>query len=298
MHFKNLSKQKLAVSGRVTGLLILTALLMTSSLSMAQRLPSMSKAPWLGFFSGYEQRDFDMGVDDTGKLWIYIKKDKKQRIGSIRWIKTFIEISVEDENGKRSVKRLKDDEGFETTQKEGLDHDEVKFTAKTTGDAKIEVTVKYTRKGAILDGRILDGGELTKMGKLFLRFKVSVPAMYSHASYEGQDEKAKERMEDDEVRFVRAKDKKKVKVDTYIDVDLASEENAKEGVTELKVEMDGMEGKALQFSTEDKKGVFYFENSKPGVKGRLWKGYKVIWEKEMGSEKAKDAIKPFVIEVS
>jgi len=277
-------------------ILILAVFCLASGSAFSQRLPSMSKAPWLGFFSGYETRDFQMGVDDEGKVWLFLLDNKKERTGSSRWIKVFTEISIEGADGKRTAKWLKDDEGFASDQEMGLKHKEVKYTALTTGNAKIEVTVKYTRKGAILDGRILDAGELAGKGKLFLRFKVSVPAMYS-PSYKNEDEKSEQRMEKDKLRFVRAKDKKRITVGSYKDVDLSTDENAKDGVLELRVEMDGMEGKEFLFTTEDKKGVFYFENSKPGVADKLWQGYKVIWEREMGSEKEKGGIQPFVIEV-
>ena len=281
---------------RIPGVLILGGLLLSSGVGLSQRLPSMEDAPWLGFFSGYEQKNFDIGVDDEGRIWVYMKKSKNQRIGPTRWIKTYIEVVVESPDGERSIKSLRDDEAFETEQEKGLDHDEVKFSAMTKGGAKVEATVKYTRKGVILGGRILDGGKLAKKGKLFLRYRVSVPTMYG-SRYRGKDKESQKRMEDDVITFVRAKDEKRVELVSYKDVDLAAEENAKDGVLQIKVDMDGMEGKELQFSTLDKKGVFYFENAKPGVKGKLWQGYKVIWEQEIGTEKTKDAIKPLVIEV-
>lgn len=276
-----------------TAVSVLGLWLLGSGEGFSQRLPGMNDSPWLGFFSGHQQRDFEFGVDDEGRMWLYLMGNDKERIGSSRAIKIYTEIIVEDPSGKRRSKWLKDDEGFATQQKAGLDHKEVTYTAHTTDDAKIEVTVKYTRKGAILNGRILDKGKLDDSGKIYLSFKVSVPAMYSPSSYSGEDEKSKLRMKKDQVRFVRASDKKRVSLKTYEEVDLATDEHAKEGVLELSVEMDAMEGKKLLFSTEDRKGKLEFQNSKHGTKNMLWRGFKVIWEKEMGDT----SLKPFVIEV-
>ena len=273
-------------------LAVLTFSLLTSGQGVAQRLPGMNESPWFGFFSGYIKRDFDMGIDDTGKLWIYLKTNQKERVGRSRWIKSSFAIRAEDEGGKRIVRNFKQGDVFESSQKAGLDHEEVKYTAETAGGAKVEMSVKYTRKGVILDGKILDGGELSNKGKLTLVISVVVPAMYGPV-YNDDDDKAKERMSDDELVFKRASDNKRVKLKTYIDVDLASEKNAKDGITELKVEMVSMEEKTLEFSSEGDGGIIYLENPKAGVKSKLWKGYNVIWEKEMSADKEN----PFVIEV-
>lgn len=218
-----------------------------------------------------------------------------------RTIKVYTEVLVEDAQGKLSSKRLKEDEGFSTELKAGFDHEEVKYQAETTGDAKVEIIIKYDRNRIILDGRILDRGTF-KTEKLYLSFKVHVPAMYG-ATYNSADEKKiKSAMRRDRIKFTRAVDKKRVSLKSYEMVDLAADEMANGGVTEIGVSMESQEGNDFIFTTLDRTGVIDFENSK----APLWKGYDVKWKREFIEEvegnknkaaKEVKGISPFVIEL-
>jgi len=207
---------------------------------------------------------------------------------------------VESEDGKFHTKRFKDDEGFSTTIKPGLDHKEVKFMAESTGDAKVEVTVKYDRNRIIMDGRVLDRGTLNK-GKVYFQFKVMVPSMYGKTYNNGDKKKLKSAMRKDRVKLIRAVDKKRVTLKSYEEVDLADKKVAQGGVTEIVVKMEGLEGKNLRFTTLDGLGVLAFENKSPGKKSPLWKGYYVKWKREFteggNGKKGGKSIAPFVIEV-
>ncbi len=273
----------------------------------AQRLPGMSDDPWLGYFSGYTRKNFEFGINNEGQSEIYLLGQRnKKRIGLTRTIKIYAEVHVETAPGKFSVKRFKDNEGFSTEMKPGLDHKEAKFTAETSGDAKVEITVKYDRNRIIMDGRILDRGTL-KDGKLYLVYKVKVPAMYGR-TYESADErKLKNVMRRDKFRFIRAENEKRVSLKTYAELDLRDDDKAKGGVTEITVDMSAQEGNVFIFTTLDETGVIELENKYFDKKAPLWKGYTVMWKREFietedaskGDSKAKptQGISPFVIEI-
>jgi len=250
----------------------------------AQRLTSMDEQPWLGFFSGYIQRGFEFGVGDEGQCYLFLKTKKGDRVGKDRIIKIYTEVILEMPNGKRVVKRLKKNEGLSTELEPGLKHKEVKYIAECTGDAQIEIQIKYSSKKIIMDGKILDRGSL-KTGKLILCHRVVVPAMYS-SSYKDDEKKQKTRMRSDKIKFVRALDKKRVDLKSYEDVDLMDEEMAKGGVIDLTVEMDGQEGRDFNFTTVGGKDVLFFTNKTPKAKGKLWEGYHVVWQREFGDENA------------
>lgn len=251
----------------------------------------MDEMPWTGFLSGHIRHGFEFGVNNEGECEIYLIGKGRKRVGATRKVRIYTEVVVEMPDGKRIVKRLKKNEGFWTDQKPGLKHKEVKFTAETYGDAEVEIFIQYNGNEITLDGRILERGDL-KQGKLFITFKVLVPAMYT-STYAGDDDKAKARMRRDRIKFIRAKDQKTIKLKSYEEVDLEDERMAKEGVTELRVSMDGMERRTFVFTTTDGKGVLGFENKTPKKKGKLWAGYVVKWQRAMGDKKAA----PFVIEV-
>jgi len=273
----------------------------------AQRLPNMHENPWRGFFSGYERKNFEFGINYEGQSEIYLLAGRsKKRVGQTRTIKIYAEVLVETAPGKFSTKRLKEEEGFATEMKAGLDHKEVKFTAESIGDAKVEITVKYDRNRIIMDGRILDRGTL-KNGKLYLVYKVKVPAMYGRTYDSADGKKLKRTMRRDKVRFTRAENKKRVSLKTYEAVDLRDDDKAKGGVTDIAIDMSAQEGNVFLFTTLDGTGVIEFENKYFDKKAPLWKGYTVKWKREFtetedapkGDSKAKPTkgISPFVIEI-
>lgn len=261
----------------------------------AQLLPSMQDQPWLGYFSGYERRDFHFGVNNEGQCALYLMKTRRDRASHTKTIKIYTELMVENAQGKRFYKRLKEDEGFATKQKAGLDHKEVTFTAESSGDAKVQINVKYEGNRIIMDGKILDRGKL-KDGKLFLGFKVMMPSFYHSATYGKDKDKAKAKMRRDKFRLTRADNGKRESLKVYEDYDFTSPDLGEGKITALEVDMDAQEGKTFLFTTLDRKGVFQLDNRYKGKKAPPWKGYYVKWYRPMTEEKGKE-IKPFIIEV-
>lgn len=251
----------------------------------------MSDAPWGGFFSGYERRGFHFGVNDEAQCEIYLIGKDRKRIGAARKIRIYPEVLVELPDGKRITKALKNDEGYDSKQKAGLDHEQIKLTAITVGQAKVEMVIKYSGNRVILDGKILERGTLEK-GKLYFSYRVMVPAMYGK-TYSKDAKKEKARMRRDKVRFTRAKDKKGVSLKSYEMVNLQDEKMAKGGVLDLEVSMEAQEGRDFLFTTEGGKGALGFKNKSPKKEGKLWEGYQVSWERELDDPKAA----PFVIEI-
>ena len=272
---------------------------------LAGGLPVMTKSPWAGYFSGDARRGFEFAIDSEGQCEIYLIASKtKQRIGRSRTIDIQAEVVVEDSQGRLTTQKLGKD-SFRTDMKPGLDHEEVRFTARSKGDAKLEVTMKYERNRIIMDGRILDRGTL-KTGKIYLGFRVKVPAMYGKSTYGNADEKkVKAAMRGDRIRITRAADKKRVTLKSYEEVNLQDKNVALGGVTEVSVDMDAQEGNRFIFTTLDGSGVIALENKTPGQKAALWQGYQVRWMREFtgapakvgGHHRADTGIAPFVIEM-
>ncbi len=262
-------------------------------LRASENLPGMDHAPWTGYFSAYIRRGFEFGVDGDGKCEIFLKTKAGKRVGVSRTIKIYPEILVVLPDGKRKIKRLNKGCKMSTRQKPGKNHQKVNFIAETSDGVRIVFDIRYEGNEILLDGKIIDRGSLMK-GQLFFVYRVLVPAMYSSTYKKTRDsKKVKSRMRKDRIRFVRAKDGRVVKLKSYIDVDLEDEKLAKSGVRQLEVRMDGQEGRRFYFSTENKKGVIYFENKTPHQKGKLWEGYSVRWQRESGDFE----MSPLVIEV-
>ncbi len=267
----------------------------------AELLPSMDKKPWLGYFSGYQRNGFEFRVDNEGKCLIYLKDRRaRKKVGHKKTIKIYTEVLVENAQGKLIARRLKNDGNFVTDQKAGLKHKEVRYTAESGGDAKVEVHIKYDRNRITMDGRVLDPGSL-KGEKIYLGFKVMVPAMYGPSYNRAREKKLKAAMGKDRIRFVRAKDGKRVSLKSYEKVDLSDDELAAGGVTMLQVAMAGQKGSDFVFTTSDGSGAISFENRRRGAKAALWKGYYVKWKRPYvagdDGEAKKDKVSPFVVEI-
>jgi len=272
---------------------LLTGLVLCAPDAEAQKLPSMAESPWGGFFSGYKRHGFEFGVNDEGMGELYLMTKSRKRVGVSRKVKIVTELIVVSESGKRTVHPIDSDDGFYTEMKPSLKHKEIKYTAKTSSktQAEIEVYIQYKGNKIVLDAKVVDRGKIKK-GDLIVSYKVMVPAMYG-STYKGEDKKSKARMAKDQIKFVRAKDRKSVRLKSYVDVDLSAEDMAAGGVTKLLVKMDAQEGRTFIFETQDGRGTLQFENKEPKKKGMLWAGYVVRWERKMGDKK----VSPLVIEV-
>ena len=257
----------------------------------AQRLPAMAEAPWGGVFSGYARRGFHFIINDEAQCELFLIDKKRNRVGQSRKVRIHPEVVIEFPDGKRITKSLKNDTGYDTQQEPSLTHEKVTLTSLTVGEAKVEMTVSYSGNEITMNGRILDRGKL-KEGKLYFSYRVAVPAMYTD-TYASDKKKEKSRMRRDRIKFQRSKDRKKVSLSSYKTVNLEDEGMADGGVTELSVSMDGQEGRKFIFTTAGGEGVLTFGNKVEGHDGRLWQGYRVIWIKAMGDDKAA----PLVIEV-
>lgn len=240
----------------------------------------MAEAPWGGYFSGYQRRGFHFGVNDEALCEIYLIDQQRQRVGQSRKVKIYAGVMVELEDGKRLVKALKNDVGYHSNQKPGLDHKAVKLTAMTVGEAMVEISIRYQGNEVVMDGKVLQRGSL-KDGKLSFQYEVRVPAMYTN-TYLDDPKKEKARMKRDRIKFTRLKDDKKISLKSYQEVDLA--ESAEGGVSVLEVSMDGQHRRTFEFSTLKRGGGLAFENKNPGEAGKLWQGYRVIWRNPQDGE--------------
>ncbi len=259
---------------------------------MAQRLPSMDEPPWVGFFSGYKRRGFEFGVEDEGRCLIFLRsKKERKRAGKSKTIKIYTELRFKPASGG-PVKNIKLNDDFETQMQAGLNHKLVQFNVMTKSAVKVQVKIKYDANKIIMDGRILERGELED-GQLALVFKAVIPAMYSYKMSESDEAKLSSAMRRDKIRFLRAVDGKKVSLKSYEAIDLSNKNMAKGGVRKLSVSMAGQEGNVFIFTTLDGRGILKLIGKYPGKKSAMWKGYQVEWSREETNRK----ISPFVIEL-
>ncbi len=248
--------------------MILTAL--TASMFAAEpQLPQMSdKTAWLGYFVGWEEKDFDFGIGADGEVLMH-PKDKGKRGShkefSIRYI------LQEEIKGKWVTRQLLEEKGLESTSEKGLDPNKpVTINTSFTGDTKIEWVHVLSRGAIVLKPKVL---EKTTENPIRVGLSVNLPRLY-HFDEEPEARELKKKVGGDTIEGIRLKDKKKVRIKFHEnDKDITGEEYLKDGASEIEVKSEGFYGSTFVIAQSNEKvGRIDVE-----TKGPLYNSFSVMW---------------------
>ncbi|MDP0491148.1 MAG: hypothetical protein Q7Q71_08895 [Verrucomicrobiota bacterium JB023] len=252
--------------------LLPAALLAVWPTAQADYLESMHEHPWVGYWVGYEDREFDFGIGAKGNGELFLKQRQKgemTRISAFRSLK--MRYLLEEKAGDNWISRSMVEDGFETSQDPSGDVEKAEFEVSYKGGGAAKVTHTFER------GEVHIGIEWVKKpeGKeARLGIEVIIPDLYRLKS-DIEERELKEKLEDDEVRAVRV-DNKKFKVEFEDDVTLSDEDVLGKGATEFEITSKQLADKSINLSnTKDKGGVFYFDQKNP-----LHEGFSVMWYPE------------------
>lgn len=240
--------------------------------AVSAELPVLPEKPWIGFWIGYEQRDFDFGVGGKGEGELFLKergREGVERISLFRSLK--VHYIVEEEIGGKWQRRTLEENLFETEQAASAEVEKFEFVAAYKGETKIRV------------GHFFDGKEIQISTELVstesknpIRVGVEVvfPDLY-RLNEEISERELKKKMKGDEVRAVRL-DGKKFKYDIYEEVSLEDEAVLGKGAIEFSLESQNLAKKTINLSLgAPKTGKFLFSQKKP-----LHSGFAAIWYPE------------------
>ena len=250
-------------------LLILSALA-SSAFAAEPQLPQMTDTgvEWLGYFVGWEDKNFDFGVGADGEVLMHPKKSGKR--GSHKEF-TMRYLLQEEIKGKWVTRNLLGEGGLESPDEKGLDlKTPVTINTTFTGGTKVEWVHVLSRGKIVLKPKVLEKetGNTIRVG-----LAVSLPRLYRFDE-ELEDRELKKKVGGDRLEGIRLKDGKKIRIRFHEkDKDVASEDFLKDGASAVEVESEGFYGNTFVMEqSNDKAGRIDVE-----TKGPLYNSFKVVW---------------------
>jgi len=243
---------------------------MTASVFAAEpQLPQMSdKTEWLGYFVGWEEKDFDFGVGADGEVLMHPKKSGKRgshKEFSIRYL------LQEEIKGMWVTRNLLEEKGLESADEKGLDPKKpITINTTFTGGTKIEWVHVLSRGNMVLKPKVL---EKTTENAIRVGLSVNLPSLYRFDEVP-EDRELKKKVGGDTLEGIRLKDGKKIRIKFHEnDKDVASEEFLKDGASAIEVKSESFYGSTFVMAqSNEKMGRIDVE-----TKGPLYNSFKVIW---------------------
>ncbi|BCX47104.1 hypothetical protein HAHE_10120 [Haloferula helveola] len=235
--------------------------------ALAGNLPQLNDQPWIGWYAGYECRDFRFGVKNDGEASL-IPLQKKEPISPRYWI-DIIPVIEEVLPGGRVVTKKAQDGGWEALTESTAEAEKISYRGTVTGGAKFEVHFELDGDEILGGGKILDKGELTE-NPIRLSIRVRVPNVYYHTKNE---EDVEDKADGDRIQVERS-DGKKLRFDGWDPVWAEKEDVSGPGIKTARIDLDGYKGAKIDLESGDK-GLFEFWN---GEKRPLYKGFTFGWK--------------------
>ena len=257
------------------------------SLKATADLPQMSdETRWLGYFVGWEERNFDYGYGADGEaIMHYVNKKEVSSHTNVD-----VRFNVQEKiKGKWVTRKILED-GLQTTDVASKNpRKPVTHTITVTGDTKVEIMQTLSGKRIIVKPKILE-----KKTENEIRFTMTfrLPDFFRHMKEE-TDKEIKKLMRSDYISMKRANDGKKVKFKLYEkDIDLADAKMIPEGATEFEFSTKKIGGKSISLEQgDDEVGIFEVEQRE-----LFYKGPRVTWIPDQAKLGEKDAYVSFAIE--
>ncbi|MCH7224992.1 hypothetical protein [Haloferula sp. A504] len=236
--------------------------------SLLGGLPQLSEKPWIGWFAGYEEREYRFGIMADGIAALIPLNDRSDEpVSQKHWIE--IEPVIEEVlAGGRVVTKQADDTAWEGLTEPTEEGGKMSYRGKVTGGATFEVHFETERGRILAGGRILDKGDLTEH-PIRLSIRVKVPNVYQFIE---DEEKVEDLADGDRIRLVKA-DGRKESLDAWEPV-WADKDISDPGVRSARIDLEGYDGRKIELEAGDK-GLFEFWN---GEKRPLYKGFTFGWK--------------------
>jgi hypothetical protein len=266
-------------TGRGTALVLVVLAGFTGRLQA--QLPSLNKAPWVGFFAGHAGTRGMCGISVDGSLF-YNHADDLGSVSSGSPHHIYPSVLETLPEGKSRIHRLLPEtlkSESEPTDKPGT----VTYRGQVKSGSTIEVTVEFTRRDISIGGRIVDAGPVENP-QSFVLYTQAPPyyLMYgeSRTLKEGTpEEKKKLEQQIARQRSVAAKeslllrklDGKSIKQPLLDSVDLSSPDFNGDGFNMIEAGFDWLKGRNVRITaTEDSRMTLSGKEPRPIFKHHFY----------------------------
>lgn len=238
----------------------------------AGELPQLKENPWIGYYTGYERRNFHFMVGSDGDCLLSPISEKGSPLSSRLSIR--IRPLVEDvlPSGQVVAKSAALD-GWEAVTPAAVDPESVVYRGTVTGGARFEVKIEFDGDQISAGGRLLEKGTLANPR---FAIRLQVPDVYYH---ENNAAKRAEKAKKDRVDLVRT-DGKKLKLDLMTPLDAESADHNGPGIGQARVDIAGYRGLRLEFDA-GKDAAFEFSNKGEAA---LIEGFTLSWRPDAAKD--------------
>jgi hypothetical protein len=251
---------------------------------LSAQLPSLGKAPWLGYFAAYESSRFTVGLSTTGEIKVTPLDQKGNPFGPFNYIMVNFGIEEVLPEGKSEMKKIKAE--TLTSEQAATDKlEKVVIRGKVSADAGFEAAIEQDRGVISITGHVTDTG-MFKKNPVRFGVQVKIPDTYPPWMREDKwkaDEKAMAALQKtikmDNIKLVWA-DGKKVSQSFEKAVDAASKEITGPGVVKAEIEVGAYRNRKLLFSASEP-SVMLLSNKNPSP---LCDGFLIHWTPDAGGK--------------
>lgn len=245
------------------------------------QLPSLNKAPWLGYYAAYANKRFQIGLSSQGKIVLTPISDKGDPMSF--QLAVDIEAGIEEAmpDGKLVMRKIKA-ETLAAKEPATDELEKVLITGKVTGDAAFELNIEQDRGTIYIGGRMTDPGTLTRNPAGFV-LRVKIPSLYRNQKLDDKRaEKAfQDKIEDDRIDL-RWTDGKRIKQDFEKPLLLqGNKEINGPGISSLELEAAAYRGRRFIF-TAGPDSVMTLWNAKEQP---LHEGFSINWKADTAKDK-------------
>jgi hypothetical protein len=264
------------IAGIVAGAMIWSAGIHTAS----AQLPSLSKQPWLGHFTGLKTKKYTLGVTSVGKITLTPIGAKGDEVSHALAIP--IEIGIEETfpDGKTTLRQIKPDT-LSSPDPAKPELEKTMIKGQVTGDASFELYLEQVRGITQIGGRITDPGTLTK-NPIRFAMRVKFPSAYSRVKTDDKKSKKalEEKLEEDRID-IKWIDGKRVKQTFEKPVEAASKEFNGPGIVGAEIEVSVYQGKKILLMASENSSMSLWNAAlKP-----LHEGFSVNWTPDVEKDK-------------
>ena len=281
------------VPNNLTGLIVAGLAIWSSPLVEAQ-LPSLGKQPWLGYFSGFQDRRFSIGITADGQLKLTPFNDKGVAFGPNSVLTVLVGIEEVLPDGSAELKVLKPDT-LKSEQAPSDKFERVVLQGQVSAEASFEAVIE--QKGGVISigGKVLDKGKFTK-NPIRFAVRARMPNLYPWMT----DDLAKtdpkkastflKKIEDDEIELTRT-DGKRLAQKFDKPVDMASADVSGPGVTRIEFTMNNFTNRKFLFNASETSRMTVSN----GASSPLYKGFSINWSPDAEKDKDGKARFSFVV---
>lgn len=238
----------------------------------AAELTTQSKAPFIGFHAGFQNKKVHITLSNKAMLAIRPFGIKGEPIIDKAGIRVELGIEEVPANGNPIWHNL-DASSLTSKQPGSDDFQKAEITGKAIGGASFAATIENQRGTITIQGKVTDPGPLTKHPlRLCIRMVFPDPYPFNKAESEKAKDEFKEKLEDDRLQL-RWSDGSRKKFDFAESVDAKSKEVNGPGITDAEVEVSSYNRNKVRISAGSQ-ALLSLRNAAPAP---LREGFEFRW---------------------